>query len=76
MSEALRLPGVVDVVTAEDIPGQRVRQMSGYEEELLAATEVEQRHLLQDAAPLRRSPPGLIPVLVSWFLCRCPASVR
>ncbi|KAM6893047.1 aldehyde oxidase 6 [Lycodopsis pacificus] len=40
VSEALRLPGVVDVVTAEDIPGQKVRKISGYEEELLAETEV------------------------------------
>ncbi|XP_029303135.1 LOW QUALITY PROTEIN: aldehyde oxidase 1-like [Cottoperca gobio] len=40
VSEALRLPGVVDVVTAKDIPGQKVRKMCGYEEELLAGTEV------------------------------------
>ncbi|XP_031708232.1 aldehyde oxidase 6 isoform X2 [Anarrhichthys ocellatus] len=40
VSEALRLPGVVDVVTAKDIPGQKVREISGYEEELLAETEV------------------------------------
>lgn len=40
VSDALRLPGVVDVVTAKDIPGQKVRKISGYEEELLAETEV------------------------------------
>ncbi|XP_028989633.1 aldehyde oxidase 6 isoform X2 [Betta splendens] len=40
VSEALQLPGVVDVITAEDIPGKKVRTMTGYPEELLAATEV------------------------------------
>lgn len=40
VSEALRLPGVVDVITAKDIPGNKVREMSGYTEELLADTEV------------------------------------
>lgn len=40
-SEALRLPGVVDVITAEDIPGKKVRSMFGYHEELLAESEVE-----------------------------------
>ncbi|XP_077958818.1 aldehyde oxidase 6 isoform X1 [Gasterosteus aculeatus] len=39
-SEALRLPGVVDVITAKDIPGQKARKLCGYEEELLAETEV------------------------------------
>ncbi|KAM8904972.1 aldehyde oxidase 6 [Spinachia spinachia] len=39
-SEALRLPGVVDVITAKDVPGQKVRKLCGYEEELLADTEV------------------------------------
>uniref|UniRef100_A0A8C2XNL5 xanthine dehydrogenase n=1 Tax=Cyclopterus lumpus TaxID=8103 RepID=A0A8C2XNL5_CYCLU len=38
--EALRLPGVVDVITAKDIPGQRVRKMFDYEEELLTDSEV------------------------------------
>lgn len=41
VSEALRLPGVVDVITAKDIPGKKVRTMFGYDEELLAETEVE-----------------------------------
>lgn len=41
VSEALQLPGVVDVITAKDIPGQKVRTMSGYDEELFAETEVE-----------------------------------
>ncbi|XP_068446552.1 aldehyde oxidase 1-like [Clinocottus analis] len=40
VSEALRLPGVVDVITAKDIPGKKVRALFGYEEELLAQTEV------------------------------------
>ncbi|XP_037617344.1 aldehyde oxidase 6 isoform X1 [Sebastes umbrosus] len=40
VSEALQLPGVVDVITAKDIPGQKVRTMSGYDEELFAETEV------------------------------------
>lgn len=41
MSEALQLPGVVDVITAKDIPGKKVRTMFGYPEELLAESEVE-----------------------------------
>ncbi|XP_059183974.1 aldehyde oxidase 6 isoform X2 [Centropristis striata] len=40
VSEALRLPGVVDVITTEDIPGMKTRPMFGYEEELLAQNEV------------------------------------
>ncbi|XP_044044537.1 aldehyde oxidase 6 isoform X2 [Siniperca chuatsi] len=40
VSEALRLPGVVDVITAKDIPGKKVRTMFGYHEELLAESEV------------------------------------
>ncbi|XP_060922759.1 aldehyde oxidase 1-like [Limanda limanda] len=40
MSEALQLPGVFNVITAKDIPGKKVREMFGYEEELLAETEV------------------------------------
>lgn len=40
VSEALQLPGVVDVITAKDIPGKKVRTMFGYDEELLAQTEV------------------------------------
>ena len=45
MSEALQLPGVFDVITAKDIPGKKVRAMSGYDEELLAETEVEHKCL-------------------------------
>lgn len=41
MSEALRLPGVADVITAADIPGQKVRMLFDYEEELLASRQVE-----------------------------------
>lgn len=41
VSTALQLPGVVDVITAKDIPGKKVRLMFGYEEELLAQTEVD-----------------------------------
>ncbi|XP_029923537.1 aldehyde oxidase 6 isoform X2 [Myripristis murdjan] len=40
VSEALQLPGVVDVVTSKDIPGKKVRRSFGYEEELLAEEEV------------------------------------
>lgn len=40
MSEALRLPGVVDIIRAEDIPGMKVQKMFGYSEELLAESEV------------------------------------
>uniref|UniRef100_A0A8D0AZE5 Aldehyde oxidase 1 n=1 Tax=Sander lucioperca TaxID=283035 RepID=A0A8D0AZE5_SANLU len=40
VSQALRLPGVVDVITAKDVPGQKVRKMFGYEEVLLAEAEV------------------------------------
>ncbi|XP_035533549.1 aldehyde oxidase 6 [Morone saxatilis] len=40
VTEALRLPGVVDVITAKDIPGKKVRTMFGYHEELLAESEV------------------------------------
>lgn len=41
VSETMRLPGVVDVITAKDIPGKKVRTMFGYHEELLAEAEVE-----------------------------------
>lgn len=41
MSEALQLPGVVDVITTKDIPGKKVRTFCGYNEELLAESEVE-----------------------------------
>ncbi|KAM9334422.1 aldehyde oxidase 6 [Symphorus nematophorus] len=40
VSEALQLPGVVDVITAKDIPGKKVQVMFGYSEELLAQSEV------------------------------------
>ncbi|XP_049426123.1 aldehyde oxidase 6 [Epinephelus fuscoguttatus] len=40
VSEALQVPGVVDVIRAKDIPGQKVRKMFGYDEELFAETEV------------------------------------
>uniref|UniRef100_A0A673CXA8 xanthine dehydrogenase n=1 Tax=Sphaeramia orbicularis TaxID=375764 RepID=A0A673CXA8_9TELE len=40
VSEALKVPGVVDVITAKDIPGRKVRTMCGYDEELLAGSEV------------------------------------
>ncbi|KAM6945841.1 aldehyde oxidase 1-like [Aplochiton taeniatus] len=39
-SEALRLQGVLDVITHSDIPGRKVRTWSGYHEELLAEKEV------------------------------------
>uniref|UniRef100_A0A8C5B2B2 Aldehyde oxidase 6 n=1 Tax=Gadus morhua TaxID=8049 RepID=A0A8C5B2B2_GADMO len=40
VSAALRLPGVLDVVTHADIPGHKARSFMGYEEELLADKEV------------------------------------
>nr|AND62518.1 aldehyde oxidase 1 [Oryzias sinensis] len=40
VSEALKLPGVVDVITAKDIPGKKVRLMFGYQEEVLSDGEV------------------------------------
>uniref|UniRef100_UPI0037E97E2D aldehyde oxidase 6 n=1 Tax=Semicossyphus pulcher TaxID=241346 RepID=UPI0037E97E2D len=40
VSEALRLPGVVDVITSKDIPGKKVQTMFGYPDELLAQSEV------------------------------------
>lgn len=40
MSKALRIPGVVDVFTAADIPGTKARVMLGYKEELFAESEV------------------------------------
>lgn len=41
MSDALLLPGVVDVITAKDIPGKKTRMLSGYDEEILAQTQVK-----------------------------------
>ncbi|KAM9835993.1 aldehyde oxidase 6 [Aulostomus maculatus] len=40
VSKALQLPGVVDIITAKDIPGKKARSMFGYDEELLAQTQV------------------------------------
>ncbi|CAI5638408.1 unnamed protein product [Oreochromis niloticus] len=40
VSEALQLPGVVDVITTKDIPGKKVRTFCDYNEELLAESEV------------------------------------
>ncbi|XP_019732886.1 aldehyde oxidase 6 isoform X3 [Hippocampus comes] len=40
VSDALLLPGVVDVITAKDIPGKKTRMFSGYDEEMLAQTQV------------------------------------
>ncbi|XP_030628407.1 aldehyde oxidase 6 isoform X1 [Chanos chanos] len=40
VSEALKIPGVVDVITHKDIPGKKCRTFSGYDEELLADSEV------------------------------------
>ncbi|XP_065100704.1 aldehyde oxidase 3-like [Paramisgurnus dabryanus] len=39
-SETLKLPGVVDVVIADDIPGKKFRNIVGFDEELLAKSEV------------------------------------
>ncbi|XP_028319779.1 aldehyde oxidase 6 isoform X2 [Gouania willdenowi] len=40
VSAAMQLPGVVDVITAKDIPGKKVRTLMGYDEELLAEDKV------------------------------------
>ncbi|XP_061631491.1 aldehyde oxidase 6 isoform X1 [Phyllopteryx taeniolatus] len=40
VSNALLLPGVVDIITAKDIPGKKTHVISGYEEEVLAETQV------------------------------------
>ncbi|XP_072304267.1 aldehyde oxidase 6 [Eucyclogobius newberryi] len=40
VSAALLVPGVVDVITAQDIPGKKVRSDFGYDEDLLAQTQV------------------------------------
>ncbi|KAI1884851.1 hypothetical protein AGOR_G00214090 [Albula goreensis] len=40
MSKALEQPGVVEVITAKDIPGKKFRTFSGVDEELLAENEV------------------------------------
>uniref|UniRef100_W5MWS9 aldehyde oxidase n=1 Tax=Lepisosteus oculatus TaxID=7918 RepID=W5MWS9_LEPOC len=39
-SEALKVPGVVDVITAKDIPGKKFRTFTNIDEELLAENEV------------------------------------
>lgn len=39
-SQALQIPGVVEVITVSDIPGKKVRSEYGYDEELLAESEV------------------------------------
>lgn len=40
VSGALSMPGVVDVFTADDIPGQKFRSFAGIKEELMAGEEV------------------------------------
>ncbi|KAG9329842.1 hypothetical protein JZ751_028951 [Albula glossodonta] len=40
MSKALEQPGVVEVITAKDIPGKKFRTFSGVDEDLLAENEV------------------------------------
>lgn len=67
MSQALRLPGVVDVITAADIPGEKVRKLMAYEEELLAQTQVESQRLRLDPAQAQ-----------NWTRVpsRCPALAR
>ncbi|KAM9820262.1 aldehyde oxidase 6 [Neosynchiropus ocellatus] len=40
VSDALQLPGVLDVITSKDIPGKKVRSLCGYDEELLASDQV------------------------------------
>lgn len=40
VSQALKIPGVVEVITAADIPGKNVRGEHNYIEELLAESEV------------------------------------
>lgn len=73
MSEALRLPGVIDVITAEDIPGVKVRTMFGYDEALLADSEVDSLLPLCVPAGEYRSSPHW---LVVFPVFRCHVSVR
>ncbi|XP_061899697.1 aldehyde oxidase 1-like isoform X1 [Entelurus aequoreus] len=40
VSNALLLPGVIDVITAKDIPGKKTRIICGYDEDMLAGTQV------------------------------------
>ncbi|KAL1021810.1 hypothetical protein UPYG_G00018360 [Umbra pygmaea] len=40
VTEALQVPGVVDVITSKDIPGKKFRTFTGIDEELLAENEV------------------------------------
>uniref|UniRef100_A0A3P8YGP2 Aldehyde oxidase 6 n=1 Tax=Esox lucius TaxID=8010 RepID=A0A3P8YGP2_ESOLU len=40
VTEALQVPGVVDVITSKDIPGKKFRTFTGVDEELLAENEV------------------------------------
>uniref|UniRef100_A0A8C7UWJ4 Aldehyde oxidase 6 n=1 Tax=Oncorhynchus mykiss TaxID=8022 RepID=A0A8C7UWJ4_ONCMY len=40
ISEALRVPGVVDVITSKDIPGKKFRTFTGIDEDILAQNEV------------------------------------
>ncbi|KAK7893551.1 hypothetical protein WMY93_022703 [Mugilogobius chulae] len=40
VSAALQMPGVVDVITSKDIPGKKVRTEFGYDEDILAQTQV------------------------------------
>lgn len=55
VSEALKLPGVVDVITGKDIPGKKIRPMFGYHEELLAENEVVDIPLLPNAFAVKFS---------------------
>ncbi|XP_014007070.1 aldehyde oxidase 1 [Salmo salar] len=40
ISEALQVPGVVDVITSKDIPGKKFRTFTGIDEDILAQNEV------------------------------------
>lgn len=62
-SEALRLPGVADVITADDIPGQKVRKVFTYEEELLAQSQVGSDPL---SHPGRETAPLSCPGVLRW----------
>ncbi|XP_041834664.1 LOW QUALITY PROTEIN: aldehyde oxidase 1-like [Melanotaenia boesemani] len=45
VSAAMQLPGVVDVITAKDIPGKKERAMFGYSEELLAENKIREANM-------------------------------
>lgn len=74
----LRLAGVVDVITTEDIPGKKIRSMFGYNEELLATTEVDAIPRVHSSGYLHLM--GLLPCVqvscVGQIICAVVANTR